>query len=311
VLAAGAAFSSLLVLRQAPVAPDDHRDQLAELRPLVEGEKVLFLGRDNFVLHELRGSRPVVAVRNFYDPYYVKPNLRLERVFSKFDFDSVRPSTLARFHHVITTRAGYASGPPPAYRPLALTDDYVLWERRGPLGERRTLAEGDRPGAVLRCGDGRQPTMGGATIFEPAPVGPATSWEPGTTIENGGSASQTLRLGPGRWALSLQYDSTRPLTVRAAGLEARLPANLDYRGSAPFWPAGEVSVPPGDPVTITATVDEPPAVGRILGADSVAHLGAFAATRLADGGPLPGKAGLAVGGERACGSYVDWYRPRS
>ena len=39
-----------------------------------QDEKVLFLGRDNFVLYELRGSKPFTHVRNFYDPYFVEPN---------------------------------------------------------------------------------------------------------------------------------------------------------------------------------------------------------------------------------------------
>ena len=81
VLAAAMALSSFLVLRQTPVAPTDHADQLAEFRPLVQGQKVLFLGRDNFVAYELRGSRPFTAVRNYYDPNYVKPDLRLRDVF--------------------------------------------------------------------------------------------------------------------------------------------------------------------------------------------------------------------------------------
>ena len=148
---AGIALSSFLVLHQAPVAPTDHADQLAELRPLVQGHKVLFLGRDNFIVYELRGSRPFTAVRNYYDPNYVKPNLRLKDVFQKFDFDSVTPATLARFPFVITTRAAYASGPPAAFEPLRETSDFVLWKRVGPVGERRTLAEGDRPGAPLDC----------------------------------------------------------------------------------------------------------------------------------------------------------------
>ncbi len=50
---------------------------------------MLFLGRDNFVLYELRGSKPYTHVRNFYDPYFVEPNFELADVGSKFDFDSV------------------------------------------------------------------------------------------------------------------------------------------------------------------------------------------------------------------------------
>ena len=75
--------------------PTAHQEELAEIRPLVEGEKLLFLGRDNFVLWEMRGSRPFTAVKNYYDPFYVEPNVELADVFSKFDFDSVDGETLA------------------------------------------------------------------------------------------------------------------------------------------------------------------------------------------------------------------------
>ncbi len=88
-VALAGALSSFLILRQAPVAPSAHMDELAEIRPLVQGEKLLFLGRDNFILYELRGSKPFTAVKNYYDPYYAQPNLELAEVFSKFDFDSV------------------------------------------------------------------------------------------------------------------------------------------------------------------------------------------------------------------------------
>ena len=66
---------------------------------------MLFLGRDDFVLYELRGSKPFVAVRNFYVPatFYAKPNTELADVFAKFDFDSVTAETLAQFPYVITT----------------------------------------------------------------------------------------------------------------------------------------------------------------------------------------------------------------
>ena len=116
-----AAASSFLILRQAPVAPPDHMAELAQIRPLVAGHKVLFLGRDNFVLYELRGSKPFTTVQNFYDKYFVEPNRQLEDVFEKFDFDTVDAATLGRFRYVVTTRAAYASGPPPGYRVVQVT----------------------------------------------------------------------------------------------------------------------------------------------------------------------------------------------
>ena len=315
-LAAGMALSSFPVLRQAPVAPRDHAEQLAELRPLVQGHEVLFLGRDNFVAYELRGSRPFTAVRNYYDPNYVRPNLRLDDVFRKFDFDSVRPATLGRFPYVITTRAAYASGPPPAFEPLRVTADFALWKRTGPVGERRTLAEGDRPGEPLDCStpQGRRLSRGGgaATAFA-APPAIGGAWSPSPTVESGSASSQELTLPPGRWRISIQYDSTRALRIRAPGLDATLPANLDYRGSVPFHAAGELTVRRRGPVRFTASVERPPLAGRLLGAYSVAHLGTIAASPAAgdqSGGPLPGLGERRVPLRRACGRYVDWFRPR-
>ncbi len=72
------------------------------------------------------------------------------------------------------------------------------------------------------------------------------SWRPqatghATTVEDGAPTTLSLRLPSGHWLLSLRYDSTRPCgSERRGGLDARLPANLDYRGVAPFWPAGEI-----------------------------------------------------------------------
>jgi hypothetical protein len=315
-LAIGIGLSSLLVLRQAPVAPRDHADQLAELRSLVQGSDVLFLGRDNFISYELRGSRPFTAVRNYYDPNYVRPNLRLDDVFGKFDFDSVPPSTLDRFPFVITTRAAYASGPPPSFEPLRLTSDFALWRREGPVGQRHTLAEGDRPGKELNCSspEGRRLSRGGgtATVFAATPVIGGT-WSPSPTVESGSVASQELTLPRGHWLISIQYDSTRALRVRAPGMDATLPANLDYRGSVPFHAAGRLTVSRSGPVRFELSVEQPPLAGRLLGSHSVAHLGAIAASPAAGdqrGGPLPGLGERRVALRRACGHYVDWFNPQ-
>jgi len=312
-LAAGISLSSLLVLRQAPVAPTDHADQLASLRPLVQGRKLLFLGRDNFISYELRGARPFTAVRNYYDPNYVKPNLRLADVFRKFDFDSVTPAVLGDFPFVITTRAAYASGPPPGFDPVRKTADFVLWRRTGAVGSRRTLAEGDRPGALLDCArskdEGIAAAGGIATVFATPPVVGGT-WSPGATVEDGSPVSQALTLPSGRWEISIQYDATRPVKVSSPALEATLPANLDYRGSVPFYPVGELTVRRRGPVRFTVAVGRPPLAGRLLGTESEAHLGAIAASpAAASARPLPGAGERRVPVRDACGRYLDWYRP--
>ncbi len=306
-LAAGMALSSFLVLRQAPVGPSDHADQLAELRPLIQGHNVLFLGRDNFVAYELRGARAFTAVRNYYDPDYVKPNLRLEDVFRKFDFDSVTPRTLARFPFVITTSAAYASGPPPNYRPIRRTPDFVLW-RASEIGPRHTLDEGDDPGVLLRCPLSGERGGGGATVFARPPA-IAGSWSPSANVEDGSPVSETLRLASGRWEISLQYDATRTIHVSAPGLDATRPANLDYRGSVPYYPVGELRVRRGGPIRFTVSVERPPLAGRLLGTKSEAHLGAIAASPAGPGGPIPGEAERRIPLDRACGRYLDWYGP--
>ena len=220
-------------------------------------------------------------MRNYYDPNYVRPNLRLKDVFRKFDFDSVTPATLDRFPFVITTRAAYASGPPRGFEPLRETSDFVLWKRTAPVGERRTLAEGDRPGKPLDCSSsgGRRLTRGGgtATVFTASPVIGGT-WSPSPTVESGSVATQALTLPRGRWRISIQYDSTRALRIRAPGMDATLPPNLDYRGSVPFHAAGELTARRRGPVRFTVSVERPPLAGRLLGAHSVAHLGTIAAS---------------------------------
>ncbi len=308
---AGALFSSFLVLRQAPVGPEDHMEELAEFRPIVEGEPVLFLGRDNFVLYSLRGSRPFTHVRNFYNPYFVEPNFELKDVASKFDFDSVEARKLDRFPYVITTRAAYASGPPQSYRFVAETDSYVLW-RAGPVGPRTPAETGAEPTGPLDCRPGQR-IAGGVAAPRSTVRAESSEWAPSATIEGGSPASIQLRLPAGRHHLSLQYDATRPVTLSAPGFNATLPGNLDYRGTAPFWPAGTVRMAEAGTLEIEASVQDPPAVGRLLRADSVAHLGALAATSTAGDDvrsavPYPG-AGQDPGIVR-CGDGADWVAAR-
>ena len=294
---AGALFSSFLVLRQAPVGPEDHMEELAEFRPIVEGEPVLFLGRDNFVLYSLRGSRPFTHVRNFYNPYFVEPNFELKDVASKFDFDSVEARKLDRFPYVITTRAAYASGPPQSYRFVEETDSYVLW-RAGPVGPRTPAETGAEPTGPLDCRPGQR-IAGGVAAPRSTVRAESSEWAPSATIEGGSPARIELRLPAGQHHLSLQYDATRPVTLSGTGFNATLPGNLDYRGTAPFWPAGTVRMTEAGTLEIEASVQDPPAVGRLLRADSVAHLGALAATIAGGDDPLRGSVPRSRPGPRA------------
>lgn len=307
-VAAGVAAlgSSFLVLRQAPVGPTTHADELATFRPVIGDRKVLFLGRDDFIQYELHPARPYVAVRNYYDNFYVKPNLALKDVFDKFDFDSVKVDDLARFRYVITTRASFASQPPPAFAPLRLTRDFVLWERRGTVGPRHVLDEGDNPGVIRDCST--HDRGGFAVTFDRAPQ-KFDGWS-GATVEGGSPVTQSVTLPAGAWNVSLQYDASRPLHLTAPGLDSTVPANLDYRGTTPYYAAGRIEVKRAGTVEVTASTERPPLVGRLLGASPVAHLGAIAFTAAGpplDSDPLPGHAERTIPFAKSCGRYVDWY----
>jgi hypothetical protein len=128
-------------------------------------------------------------------------------------------------------------------------------------------------------------------------------------VEGGSTVTQTLDLPRGHWEISLQYDATQPLRVSAPGFAAALVANLDYRGSVPYYPVGELTVDKSGPVRFTVQEDSPPTLGRLLGTKAEAHLGTIAASPAGAGGPIPGEAERVVPLRHACGHYLDWYLP--
>jgi hypothetical protein len=305
-----AVASSFLVLRQAPIGPTTHADELGTFKPVIGDRKVLFLGRDDFIQYELNPARPYVAVRNYYDNYYVKPNLALKNVFEKFDFDSVKVQDLARFPYVITTRGAYASGPPPWLKPVKVTPSFVLWKRTDPHPpiDRQVLAEADQPGRALQSVAGH--VRGAATVFARRPI-TGSDWSPGPTVESGSTISQTLHVPAGTWNVSIQYDASQPVEISAPGFSTPgIPANLDYRGTTPFYAAGRLRVDRAGPVTFSVSVQRPPLVGRLLGANSVAHLGSLALTPAGPSGStvIPGAGEQVVPSKKAVGRYVDWFR---
>ena len=194
---------------------------------------------------------------------------------------------------MLTTRAAYASGPPPGHEIVARTPSYVLWERREPVGNREPGERDASPGHEAGC-PSRSPDTVAAFTATPVVAGDWSS----ATLESGNPTTIDMQLPRGRWRLSLQYDATRPLTLSGGGFEQRLPANLDYRGSVPFHDAGVIESQ-GGAIEVEASVEHPPLVGRLLGAEAVAHLGALAATRVGDPRLLRSQQG--------CAEYVDWY----
>ena len=308
VFAAAAAFSTLLPLRQAAVGPDYHLQEMVQMRSIVDGQNVLFLGRDNFVSWELIGSEVYAPITNHYDVEETQSLYRATTLNAKFDWDNVPPAVLDKFHWVVTTSAAEQSEAPPAFRPRLRTGDFILWQRVRPVGQRHTLFEPLNPGAPLDCSDRSEAPLGHldgrASVFTAQPV-VGRVWHPDAELTQTQPAMQSLFLTPGRWDISIQYASTQPLHVHATGpgitpFRAELRTNLLFRGPSPFYPVGSLVVKRAGGVVFEVDVDRPPAVGRLLGTDSKAYLTAIAATR-AD----PSRQTVPL--SKACGRYLDWY----
>jgi hypothetical protein len=308
--AAAGAFSTLLPLRQSAIGPDYHLQEMLEMRPIVEGEDVLFLGRDNFVSWELIGSEVYAPITNHYDVEEVPALYRATDLNAKFDWDNVPPQVMNRFDWVITTSAEMQSRKPPGFSPSLRTRDFILWHRRDAIGQRRTLFEPISPGAPLDCTDPAAGKLrnvpGTATAFTVQPVA-GRVWRPSAELTESKPASQSIYLTPGRWDISIQYASTQPLQIAGAGpgltapFRAELRTNLLFRGPSPFYPVGSLEVERAGEVSFDVGVDDPPLAGRLLGTESKAYLTGIAATRSTprrDSVPL----------RRACGRYVDWYK---
>ncbi len=314
VLVLGAAGSSFLVLRQAAVGPDDHSSQLAQIRPLVEDEPVLFLGRDDFIGWELAGSDEITGiVTNFYDVEDARPRFKKgEGGGEKFDVDAVFPATLDSFRYILATTGGPVSSVPPRFVEVRRTADYVLYERTGSTGKRRTLDEGTSPGAILDCGspEGRAIADGQGTAIvwnTPPVIAEADGWSPDDSPADGSPSSQDLGIPEaGRWLISLEYDSRRPLRVSAPelGLDQTIAANLDFRGETPTFPVGEIEVDEPTNATVTVEPDPPNQLARLLRAPNEAHLRSLTAS------PLDPDAIERVQVRQTCDRYVDWYRQR-
>lgn len=299
VFVAVALLSSVLALRNAFVEPRDHGDELRSMRGLLDGERVLFLGSDDFVHVELDGaivSDAKVAQRTPVSP---APGKRFVST-DPLDFDSVTRRSLDRFRYVITTGAAYQSEAPANFELVRRTPSYRVWRRRGPTPPRRILAESDAPGAVLDCtgADGR--ALRRQTGWARIRPQPALSAEQ-PRVEGGGSHAVPLHLPRGDWELSLQYVS--PQRIRAEEAATDVPPNLDLPG--PYWPAGRVRGGSGE-AEIELDLIAPSALAP---SSQGADLGRLAAV------PAGARARL-VPLARACGRYVDWYtlgraRPRT
>jgi hypothetical protein len=185
----------------------------------------------------------------------------------------------------------------------------VLWKRHGPTPRLHIIEKDGTPGAVLDCataeGRGIARRPGTATVLPEPVVNSRKAWSD-SHFDAPGAATQRLRLGPGRWALSLQYHSQVPLTVSAPGLRVGLPASLDgmyltHRAQGAFWAAGRLHARHGGPVTVTVSARKPSRFQRLVGVRRQVWLGPLAATQA-------GSANVPL--RSACGRFVDHFTVR-
>jgi hypothetical protein len=310
----GAAYSSFLALRDAPVGPPGHGAELRAFLPILHGQPVLYAGQDRYAAYELLGADTHVPLVEFPDEA-VQPNPQKPfdtgDAYSPIDFDSFSRGTLDRFPYVITGRAAWNSQAPPNFKRIAKTPSYVLWKRTGPTpAHRNVLLEGTEAAAFAGCVSPEIRVLfanpGRAGLFPDAVIGQKDSWDEGSALGTGSQTSQSLRLPAGAWNLSLQYFSPFDLTLSAPGFEEPLKAALDGQrpntislgNNGQYWPAGRFESK-GGKVRFTVSTADASWLQSLTGYDGKAYIGELVA--------IPAKPHRTVPLSRACNQWVDWY----
>ena len=174
------------------------------------------------------------------------------------------------------------------------------------VGLRTPGEAGPAPAGVLGCPDSPAGAPGrgvAVTLPTPSVLGTRDAWAPSSTIKSGATATQSLDLEPGRYAISLSYDATRPVTLDCPRQGTRAPGQPRLPRCHALLARGRDSPSTSRArSTFEATVERPPLAGRLLGADSVAHLNGLVATPAG-----PGSEPREVPLEDACGKLVDWF----
>ena len=277
--ALAAAASSFLILRQAPVGPRTTCEELAEIRPAGRGREA--------ALPRPRQLRPLRAAR--LEAVHLTCATSTTRTSSSrtpSSQTSARSSTSTRSRprrwraFATCSRPGraYASGPPPGYEPVAEHRDLRALASAAARAARAASRARPTPSPAASAAVTARAARGLGSFARPPVVAAGGVGAP--TIEGGDDGAVIeLDLPAGEWELSIQYDSTRAVDdrrPRARGDSSRQP-RLPRPGAVLGGRARSGSTAMA-PATITATVEDPPLAGRLLGADSVAHLGPVAAT---------------------------------
>lgn len=314
VFVGGSIYSTLLVLRDAPVGPGGHGAELEAFLPVVHGKPVLYAGQDRYAAYDLLGADTHVPLVEFPDadvsPSPEKP-FDTGDAYSPIDFDSFSRGTLDAFPYVITGRAAWNSQAPPNFKRVATTPSYVLWERTGKTPENRhVLLEGTEAGALAGCDSPEIRVLlanpGRASLFPGAVIGAKGDWSEGSVLGTGAETSQRLSLPAGEWNLSIQYFSPFGLTLSAPGFSEALPAALDGQrpntislgNNGQYWPAGRFTSAGGE-TTFTLRSADASTLQSLSGYDGQAYLGELVA--------VPAKPHKIVPLSQACNGWIDWY----
>jgi hypothetical protein len=315
VFVGGAVYSSLLVLRDAPVGPPGHGAELRAFLPILHGKPVLYAGQDRYAAYELLGADTHVPLVEFPDSEVAaNPEKPFDTgdAYSPIDFDSFSRATVNRFPYVITSRAAWNSQAPENFKRVAATPSFVLWKRTGPTPtDRHVLLEGTEAGAKAGCAAPEVRLLlanpGRASLFPDAVIGPKASWEEGSVLGTGATTSQSLDLPAGEWNLSLQYFSPFDLTLSGPDFREPLPAALDGQrpntislaNNGQYWPAGRFHSD-GGPARFTITTADASTLQSLTGYDGKAYLGELVA--------VPAKPHRIVPLSAACNGWIDWYQ---
>lgn len=289
-----AVHSSLEALRNEPVWAPESTNELLSLDATTRGQTVLFLGASDYAAWLFHDSKMSTLAVNSTSMAQASPSPTKPNVYgTAFDFDSVDASSLNRFRWVITTDTDDASQAPGGFRLVRQLRMYQLWKRVGLVPAREALDPPGAPGTVLSCRTraGRQLSRrrGVAAVMTPPVAAPLT------TVLPGSSEQTSLRLPPGNWDLSLQYESPVNLELTGSGHHWAMPAYTDRPG--PVFAVGRIRSD-GSPIVVTIRASRP---SSLTGPD----LSALPTELIAVHSPAA-RTLIPLG--RSCGRYVDWYR---
>ena len=313
----GATASSLIVLRDASVAPPGHAKELGAFKKEVKGKRVLYADQDRFAPYYLTGARVTVPLAEFPDPDVVenpKKPFQGDTGQGVIDFDSFEGESLGTFDYVITSSAAFQSEAPPFFEEVDRTNSYILWKRVDEAVSRPVLNELTLPARLADCsiGGGRYfstEVEGTATIMPPTVLALRDKWEPSPELEAGDSATMTLDLTPGFWWISMQYFTPRGFTLTTdtgfkrifkPAIDGQRLANLETGSNGQYWPAGVIEVKEAGPVTISVKAKDPSSLQRFTGYSRSTKLGRVAA--------MKGQGRRKVAMNEICGQWVDYFR---